>query len=212
MRTIIIHKGISYRAYNHIYAASECGRFLKIETLSEYTPKLRPDGYLSVGRQRLAHRIVAACWLDKPAEADHVHHVNHDKADNRASNLEWVTPKEHIGVRHKGAHGKYVRTDVTRQKLRDFRTGLKTDEATKQKQREATLRLGLIPPKRPLGYKCSDDAIEKMRVNSPNARGCMVNGVSYRSFSEAGRALGEKPHTLRKRCLSESFDDYVLLE
>ncbi|MDR9813105.1 HNH endonuclease [Rhizobium hidalgonense] len=210
MRTVIIHEGISYRAYDHIYAVSACGRFLKIKTLSPCTPLLRQDGYLSVGRQRLAHRVVATCWVAKPDGADHVHHINRDKTDNRAENLEWVSQREHNTVKHKGSSGHYVRTEITKQKLRDYRTGRQTEEATKQKQREAALRLGLKPPPRPVGSKCSNDAVEKMRINSPNARGCVIDGVVYRSFSEAGRALNEKPHTLRKRCLSSSFGNYAL--
>lgn len=209
MQTVIIHEGISYRVYDHIYAVSACGRFIKIKTLSPYTPKLRPDGYLSVGRQRLAHRMVATCWVEKPEGADHVHHISRDKTENHDYNLEWVTPQEHMAEKHNYA-GKYVRTEETRQKLRDYRTGRTTDDTTKQKQREATLKLGLKPPPRPVGTKCSEDAVEKMRLNSPNARGCVIDGVVYRSFSEAGRALNEKPHTLRKRCLSSSFGNYAL--
>lgn len=210
MNTVIIHEGISYRVYDHIYAASACGRFLKIKTLSPCTPLLRRDGYLNIGRGRLAHRVVASCWVNQPEGSHHVHHINGEKADNNANNLEWVTPQEHMAVKHKGMNGYYVRSEVTRQKLRDYRTGKQTDEATKQKQREATLKLGLIPPARSVGYKCSEDAIEKMRINSPNAQGCVIDGVVYRSFSEAGRVLNEKPHTLRKRCLSVSFGNYAL--
>ncbi len=211
MRTVIIHNGISYRAYNHIYAVSACGKFLKIKTLSPYTPKLRPDGYLSTGRQTLAHRVVATCWVEQPEDANHVHHINGDKADNRAKNLEWVTPKTHFSERHEGLSRGHRMSEEGKQRLRELRLGSKSSEETKQKQREATLRLGLKPPARPIGTKCSEDAVEKMRLNSPNARGCVIDGVVYRSFSEAGRALNEKPHTLRKRCLSSSFGNYALL-
>lgn len=212
MHTVIIHNGIAYRAFSHLYAVSACGKFLKVGTLRPYEPKKRLDGYLSVGRQKLAHRMVAACWLSKPVHATHVHHRNGDKTDNRAENLEWVTPKEHFGDRHKDTIGRHKKSDATREKLRALRLGRKLSDDTKQKQREANLRLGVRPPSRPLGYKCSDEAIAKMRQNSPNARGCEIDGVYYSSFSEAGRALGAKPHTLRKRCLADSFANYRLAE
>lgn len=210
MRTVIIHDGISYRVYDHIYAVSACGRFLKIKTLSPHTPKLRKDGYLSVGR-RLAHRMVATCWVERPEGANHVHHENEDKADNRDDNLEWLTPKTHMAERHEGISRGHHMSEEGKQRLRDLRLGSKLSEETKQKQRDANLKLGIKPPPRPVGTKCSEDAVEKMRLNSPNARGCVIDGVVYRSFSEAGRVLNEKPHTLRKRCLSSSFGNYALL-
>ena len=158
--------------------------------------------------------MVATCWIRKPKKGEVIHHKNHDKADNRADNLEWVTPKEHMGEKHHGAVGHYKRTDATRAKLRAYRLGRHHSEATKEKLREASLRLGSKPPPRPVGYKCSQSAIDKMRRNSGKNTPCRIRGVVYASFSEAGRALGVKPLTLRKRCLSTTsfFDHEVLVE
>jgi hypothetical protein len=39
------------------------------------------------------HRFVAAAFCPNPNALPVVNHINHDKADNRAVNLEWVTPK-----------------------------------------------------------------------------------------------------------------------
>lgn len=198
--------GTVYRFYDHLYAVSRCGKVLR--KLEPYEPVARPDGYCSVGRRRLLHRVVATCWCDKPEGAHHVHHKNHDKSDNRASNLEWLTPKQHLGDHHGDTPRGLSMTEAGKQKLRELRTGSVTSEATKQKQREASIRLGSKPPPRPVGTKCSEAAIAKMRENSPNAMQCEIFGVVYRSFSEAGQALGQKPHTLRKRCLSKNFPDY----
>lgn len=52
----------------------------------------------------------------------------------------------------------------------------------------------------------------KCRERSPNARACVIDGVRYASFNVAGEALGAKPHTLRKRCLSPNFPSYQLAE
>jgi hypothetical protein len=103
-------------------------------------------------------------------------------------------------------------SEAGKDRLRRLRLDSKTSEETKQKQREASLRLGLKPPPRPVGMKMGPTAIQRMRDNSPNAVGCVIAGVRYASFSAAGEALGEKPHTLRKRCLSKNFPAYQLAE
>lgn len=209
MKSITIN-GITYRFYDHLYAVSRKG--LVLRKLESYEPKPRPDGYVSVGRRRLLHRMVATCWCEKPDGANHVHHKNHKRNDNCASNLEWVTPKTHMNEFHADVSRGHSMSDAGKQKLRDMRLGSVTSEETKQKQRAASLRIGCKPPPRKVGTKCSPEAILKMKQNSPNAMQCEVNGILYRSFNEAGAALGEKPHSLRKRCLSKNFPNYRVRE
>ena len=59
----------------------------------------RPDGYLTSsihGKYHRVHRLVALAFLPPPPSEKHtqVNHEDGDRGNNRADNLEWVTPSE----------------------------------------------------------------------------------------------------------------------
>lgn len=63
-------------------------------------PNYRKDGYVQynlrkkgVRKMSLAHRLVAESFLHT-SDKNYVNHINGDKEDNRAINLEWCTKKE----------------------------------------------------------------------------------------------------------------------
>lgn len=75
--------------------------------------KLGINGYCAVSLAKNGvvcrmhiHRLVAEAWVPKQdaAKTLHVNHKNGEKLDNRADNLEWVTPSEN--TRHAYEIGK----------------------------------------------------------------------------------------------------------
>ena len=101
--------------YESLYLVSNMGRIKSLPRLvsQKYRPHmtretvLRPQtrrhGYLSVWlyrcgakRQESVHRIVAEAFCEKLPGRNEVNHINEDKQDNRAENLEWCTRSENM--------------------------------------------------------------------------------------------------------------------
>lgn len=202
--------GVAFRSFNHLYAVSKDGRILR--GLQACKPVVRPDGYLIAGNQYLVHRMVAICWIPQPEGTSHVHHLNHDKADNRTENLEWVTPKKHLAEYHSNNtmnFGKYDRTPAHRENLRQLRLGKPLSEETRKKQSASlTGQKHKFAPRSAHSKEWRD----KMSDSHHRNAACEIFGIVYRSFAEASRATGIHRFTLRKRCLSDNFPDYKIIQ
>ena len=205
----IYYFGVEFRRFDHLYSVSRDG--LVLRKGQPCKPRFHQSHkYVSVGRQRLLHRMVAKCWVENYSGGKHVHHKDKNPLNNCADNLEWVTPKQHNGERHADTVGRHTCPTWLREKLRDLRTGSTLSEETKQKMSKAQKAIGNKPPSwAGKTHKASTKA--KMRRNNNMNRGCRIKGIEYESFADAGRALGERSLSLRKRCLSQNFPDYQLV-
>ena len=92
--------------YEGLYQVSDQGRVKSLGrkwSKSERTlkPVVRHDGYVVVnlysgGERKMfkVHRLVCEAFHENPDNKPQVNHINEDKADNRACNLEWATARE----------------------------------------------------------------------------------------------------------------------
>ena len=117
------------KGYEGIYKINELGQVRSIDRIVEYKngsireykgkelkPRVYKSGYAivtlnknGVAKTCSVHRLVAETFLPNPDNLTEVHHLNHDRNDNRAENLQWVTRAEQIDDHLKAALGTSLR-------------------------------------------------------------------------------------------------------
>ena len=102
------------RIHEH-YAVSDDGSVWSYKTDKWLSQATSSNGYKNVrlnGKTFSVHRLVAEAYCDNCDNKPHVNHINGIKTDNRAENLEWVTPSEN--GKHAFANGLQKPSDKQR--------------------------------------------------------------------------------------------------
>lgn len=137
-------------------------------------------------KQMLVHRLVAMAFVPVPEKyADmsidelDVHHIDHNKKNNLASNLMWLTKAEHMQLHRE--------SEVTKQRRSDARKGENNPMYGKPKAEGAG-----TPPKAVAQY---------------TKEGVLI--ATYPSANEAARQTGVNQGNISKCCLRKPNYNFV---
>lgn len=94
---------VIYKSYHLKYEVSNLGRLRNTKTKRVLKPRTNNNGYYRI---RLSdypnykfifiHRAVASSFIDNPDMLPQVNHIDENKLNNKASNLEWVDNKTNV--------------------------------------------------------------------------------------------------------------------
>ena len=110
-----------YYASNEGQIKNDCGNIIRQHGKSDGYRRV----YLSPYGHFLVHRIICSAFHENPESKPEVNHINGNKRDNRAENLEWCTSSEN--KKHAwdtGLRKPYVVTEEIRLKMSESHKGV----------------------------------------------------------------------------------------
>lgn len=96
------------KGYEGLYEVSNYGRVKSLNwngkgAVGYMTLRKKNTGYLAVllskngvSKYTLVHRLVATAFIPNPENEETINHIDEDKTNNRADNLEWCSRAENI--------------------------------------------------------------------------------------------------------------------
>ena len=124
------------------YEVSDTGQIRNAKTGREVKEFVGKDGYLRTqiaGKTRTVHRLIACAFVPAVSGKDFVNHIDGNKQNNMANNLEWVTRSENM----KHAYWSGLKTSVGE---KNGRSKLKEDDV-------AFIRKHFVPFDKEFGAK-----------------------------------------------------------
>lgn len=168
-----------------LYEASDLGRIRRARPGrktwigKELKAHMLPKGYMQVlptvngkNRNMYVHRLVANAFIGPCPEGYEVNHIDGNKANNRADNLEYVTRKGN--VQHAIAHG-LMPQSVPRPKL-------PKEKKVPQLPRGADHWMHRHPERVRRGEQCRQSKVTQAQVNE--IRELAASGIPQRSLCE----------------------------
>jgi hypothetical protein len=154
--------------YGGRYQISNYGRLWNVATQSMMKPQLKKTGYLQVNLMKpnkkmvseRVHRLVALYFCEKPDGCNVVNHIDSNKTNNNAENLEWTTVSGN--TKHCYEHNEKFRKQVNENAIK---AAQKTILTLKVKDKDGFL-IGIFK-----GYQ---NAAEALGVNEKTVRNIML--------------------------------------
>ena len=112
------------------YDISNLGRFKNSSGTIMDNYKINDSGYLRVyiyNKTYALHRLIALAFIENPENKEQVNHIDGNKLNNSAENLEWVTNRENQVHKFKIGLGncytrKMVQYDLEMNKIKEFKS------------------------------------------------------------------------------------------